>query len=311
MVRGFRLDSASVFAGDLSTPLNVFGPKMAEVQIEDFSAVPAWAGSLLNLGGSGRIVIRRLRAEGGAVAAARARLRGESYLAGGRGIDVGAEITSMMFPEQKSTDSCSLQDVVLNDVARYGIKATRGSTCPLKRLDLGENIQIAVNGSVLDASFVDEINGTLRGRRWIGASAGLPALLLRDCGSGALAVDLMDELGPDVAVCEVGGGRKCEKASFGAIRVRAGQVVLSGKISSFERGGLLDDVRPGEDAIHDAAIENLDVSMPSGASAPAIRMGRSAKRRLRVARIRGCRIGGQLANFGDPGLEVYAKRIES
>ena len=309
VVRGFRL-SAVDGAARLSTPLHVIGPRTGTVEIEDLVAGPGWSGSLLNLGGPGHFALRRIRADGGASRFDPERGADPRSPTGGKGIDVGAEINGMLFPGQAATESVGLEDVVLDDVARYAIKATRDRHCPLRRLTLAANVRARVAGTALDAAFVDHVEGAVTAERRLGAAAGLPGILLRDCGGGVLAVDLTEGSEGVTRGDDGLSAAARARAGFGVIRLRTGGLVLAGRIAGFSGGALLDDVAPGEDGLHDAVIEGLAVTMPGAGARPALRLGRGPQRRLRVATVRHCRIDGEAIASDDPRVEIHALRVD-
>jgi hypothetical protein len=298
LVRGFRHegpDSAS--ERGVSTPLNIVGGRSEEVLIEDFATRGVWAGSLMNLGGPGHFTLRRIRARGLITAPQRHRPGQDAPLElrnGGKGIDIGAEINEAGLPAQACTTLLRLEDVLLEDMQAYAIKATRRPDCALGKLSLGPGVRVEGGFQALSASHVGEVEGSLTGLRLLGYEGARDrtiAVPLSHCGGGRLALALEGLPG----------------ARQGVWRMASSRLVLTGRIGGFAGGGLVDDVRDSRDDLRwDALCEGLEIGMPAGASAPAFLLGRGPTRRLRQARLIGCSIDGQSLQPRLAGLVLHA-----
>ncbi|MBU8547283.1 MULTISPECIES: hypothetical protein [Roseomonadaceae] len=299
LVRGFRLRGPTEAGqGGVSSPLNVMGLQTREVLIEDFATEGAWSGSLMNLGGPGHFTIRRLRAQG------RPPRRSEDDGASdfhGKGIDIGAEINDSMFPGQAATEHLLLEDVVLEDMAVYAIRATRRAVCPLRRLTLGAGVVVIGGPEALGASHVATIEGQVVGRG-MGRAAGTrrrrPAVSINASG-GALRLELSAS-GPD----------PLRIPDLGVLRLASSGLVLSGRIEGFPRGALQDDVpTAANDLRWDARCRDLDIRAAPGSTRPAIVAGRDEDRRLRSVEMHNCLLDGQALHRGMAGLVLHAGKV--
>lgn len=298
LVRGFRLEGPGPGEGRaVSTPLHVTGPGTGEVTIEDFATAGRWDGSLMNLGGPGRFALRGIRAQGGAGAAPWRSRPGEPVpeeAGWGKGLDIGSEVNEHQFPGQPGTAALRLEDVRLRAMRDYAIKARRSEDSPLRLLSLGPGVEVEGGVEALQALWVSRIEGRLAARglgRFTGGRPGGVAVLLARCGEGRLEVAL-----------------EGMEANLGVLRTASPRLVLSGRVAGFPAGALRDEVPEGEDARWDALCERLEV-LTAGAG-PALRLGTSPARRLRLAALRGCLLDGAPIRPGDPQLRVAAVEMQ-
>ena len=298
VVRGFRHEGpAESTQRGVSTPLHIMGGQTGEVLVEDFATRGVWAGSLMNLGGPGRFTLRGIRARGLITSLERSNVNRQAPLEhrnGGKGIDIGAEINEAEEVGQACTALLRLEDVLLEDMQAYSIKATRRPDCALGKLSLGPNVRVEGGFQALAATHVGECEGSLTARRMLryeGERGGAVAVALVHCGGGRLALDI----------------EGAPRSGLGVLRVASSGLVLSGSIANFGAGGLVDEVRDvADDARWDALCERLDIIPPTGGTANAFRMGRGPTRRLRQVNLAGCSIGGQRLQTGMPGLVIHA-----
>ncbi|MFD1703707.1 glycosyl hydrolase family 28-related protein [Methylopila henanensis] len=283
-----------------TSPLNIFGPRTEDVTIRGCDVRNA-LGSSLNLGGRGRfrVVDNRfagvIAAEGGAPGRAAARPHEGAF---GKGIDLGSEHQEDYFPDHPPMRDVEISRNRFENLFSYSVGITKTAACPLTGFVFRDNeIVHGFRGLMLRGVNEAQIAGCGFRRivRYEGADrrAFGVTMSVEQCRGVALENATLDgSARPRLGTLGEG------VSDVGLMISRSDDVRLTGnRFGGYDSYQLLADVGPDDDLRHGGfeVLDNAFEAAPGEKYQPiAMRLGRSAARRLARVTVRGNRFAPEI-----------------